>query len=110
MTIRPWVICAERRGVEFRVWGDRLIIRAPEGFLLPRRRAMLAKRKPEIIRFLIDRGAAEILRQVIHPVGSRGPEHDNPLDYRFDPATGRWIVDPGWWRRLPGRPKYPLGG
>ncbi|NPV78925.1 MAG: hypothetical protein HPY52_01430 [Firmicutes bacterium] len=27
----------------------------------------------------------------------------NPLDFRRDPATGRWIHDPGWWRNLPKR-------
>lgn len=24
----------------------------------------------------------------------------NPLDYRRDPKTGKWIVDPGWWRSI----------
>ena len=27
------------------------------------------------------------------------PEGADPMDYQFDPATGRWEHRPGWWRK-----------
>ncbi|MEW6274208.1 MAG: hypothetical protein AB1556_03725 [Bacillota bacterium] len=25
----------------------------------------------------------------------------DPLDYRFDTERQQWVIDPGWWRRIP---------
>lgn len=24
----------------------------------------------------------------------------DPMDFRYDAGAGRWVLDPGWWRRV----------
>lgn len=45
-------------------------------------------------------------KQQEQPVGSdlwpypALPGQPDPIDFRFDPATGEWKYRPGWWRKL----------
>ena len=84
-------------GVSVSLTGDRLHIEAPPGVKIEGLKPELIQHKPEIITLLQSR--AERVQFVGNcPVLIVNGE--NPLDYRRDPQTGRWVHSPGWWKSI----------
>ena len=53
--VARWIALLEKRGFRFATDGEALDLEAPEELYTPRRKAMLAKRKAEIITYLRER-------------------------------------------------------